>query len=208
MKKLLAILLALTIAFSFAACTNTEEESSVPESSESQIESESSEEESESVEESEEESAEESSEEESTSEDAPAAEGDTLGDTLCNDFETRVKADASLTAQAIADALLTNPAIKFNGASMPVEPGVLMGFGETEITGFSEGVMFSPMIGSIPFVGYIFILEDGTDVTAFKNTLTENCDPRWNICTEAEQTVCASVDNTVFFVMCPTSIEE
>ena len=38
--------------------------------------------------------------------------------------------------------------------SMPVEEGYLAGF-EVEIKGFKKGVTFGPMIGTIPFVGYI-----------------------------------------------------
>ena len=47
--------------------------------------------------------------------------------------------------------------------------------GETEITGFEQCVMFGPMIGTIPFIGYIFKLADGADVEAFKTVLKENC---------------------------------
>jgi hypothetical protein len=38
-------------------------------------------------------------------------------------------------------------------------------------------------------------------------TLKDNADPRWNICVEAEETVCEQVGNKVFFVMCPKSLE-
>ena len=91
---------------------------------------------------------------------------------------------------------------------MGIEPGMQMGFDNAEITGFSEGALFAPMIGTIPFIGYVFILEDGADVDAFKETLKSNANPRWNICTEAEETVVESVDNKVFFVMCPAAFEE
>ena len=130
-----------------------------------------------------------------------------FGQTLLSDFRGRVTADPAISAQALADALLTNPAIQFAGGSMPVEPGLLTGFDNAEITGFSEGVMFAPAIGSIPFVGYIFILEDGADVNAFMSTLSSNANPRWNICVTADETVVDSVGNTVFFVMCPSSAD-
>ena len=41
--------------------------------------------------------------------------------------------------------------------------------GRLQIKGFKEGVMFAPMIGVIPFVGYVFDLADGTDVTLVAN---------------------------------------
>ncbi|MBR6812883.1 MAG: hypothetical protein IKM51_05870 [Oscillospiraceae bacterium] len=137
--------------------------------------------------------------------DVPA--GETLGTILNNDFISRAEADSSLSAEEMANAIISNPVIQFGPATMPVEPGFLMGFDNAEITGFSQGVMFAPMIGSIPFVGYVFILEDGADVQAFLDTLNANANPRWNICVEAEETVSANVGNMVFFVMCPTSVE-
>ena len=91
---------------------------------------------------------------------------------------------------------------------MAVEPGLLNGFDNAEITGFKEGVMFSPMMGTIPFVGYIFVLEDGADVDAFKDTLEKNANLRWNICTEAEELTVDNEGNTVFFLMSPKNFEE
>jgi len=129
--------------------------------------------------------------------------GDSMGQTLLADFQAQLQADPTASAQQIADTLLSNPVIEFAGATMPVEPGLLMGFGNAEITGFQEGVMFAPAIGSIAFVGYIFVLEDGADADAFIQTLSANAEPRWNICVEAEETVIDSVGNTVFFLMCP-----
>ena len=132
----------------------------------------------------------------------------TVGQTLLQDFRSRMEADPSLDAQSLADALLTNEQLPFAGASMPVENGLLTGFGNTEITGFQEGVLFSPVISTIPFVGYIFILEEGCDTEAFLKTLEDNADPRWNICTEADEVGIDHVGNTVFFLMCPSSFED
>ena len=63
------------------------------------------------------------------------------------------------------------------------------------------------MIGSIPFVGYVFELEDASSVDSFISTLKDNADLRWNICVAADEMVTGSVGNKVFFVMCPTSLE-
>ena len=143
-----------------------------------------------------------------TTENNAAANGETLGTILAADFVTQVTANENATALEIADAVLTNEKIAFAGATMEVEPGLLNGFGNAEITGFSEGAMFGPMIGTIPFIGYIFTLEDGTDVEAFKDNLKTNGDLRWNICTEADEMVVESAGNKVFFVMCPSSMQE
>ncbi len=133
---------------------------------------------------------------------------DTVGQRLLQDFRSRAEANAALSAQEHAEALLANKIVQFDGAAVPVEEGLLTGFGNAEITGFQEGVMFAPMIGTIPFVGYIFVLKDGMDGDAFVKTLEDNANPRWNICTEADETIAESVGNTVFFLMCPSQFEE
>ena len=104
--------------------------------------------------------------------------------------------------------MLADSSIQFMSASAPVSEGLLTGFDNTEIKGFSNGVMFAPSIGTIPFVGYVFELSDGTDADAFVKTLKDSANPRWNICTEAEQTVVEKIGNKVFFLMCPKSFEE
>ena len=133
--------------------------------------------------------------------------GDTVGSMLLEEFHALKAENTAITTQEMADAILANPMIQFEGATMEVEEGLLTGFGNAEITGFTDGVMFAPMIGSIPFVGYVFALEDGADVEAFMQLLKDNADPRWNICVEAEETVVENADNMVFFVMCPSQFE-
>lgn len=130
----------------------------------------------------------------------------TLGQTLLSAFKTQ--ANSGKDALAIAEALVTNPAIKFSGGAMSVEEGLLSGFDNAEITGFKQGAMFAPMIGSIAFVGYVFELEDGADTASFIANLRKNANLRWNICVTAEEMVTGSAGNKVFFVMCPTSLEE
>lgn len=135
---------------------------------------------------------------------APVAS--TLGQTLLADF--KVKASSGMSTQAISEALIANPAIKFNGGAVPVEEGYLSGFDNTEIKGFKSGVMIAPQIGSIAFVGYVFELESAADAPAFKAMLEKNANLRWNICVEAEEMVSGISGNKVFFVMCPKSLEE
>ena len=145
---------------------------------------------------------------ETTVEETTRKAPETLGETLLFDFEDRVAENSEATAQELAEGILTNEAILFSGDAMPVEEGLLMGFGEAEITGFEEAVMFAPMIGTIPFVGYVFDMPDAESAEALIDVLTENADPRWNICTEAEETVTGTAEDKVFFVMCPKSLEQ
>ena len=129
--------------------------------------------------------------------------GETVGKILLMDFERYIQENPDVSAQEMADHILANSIIQFSGTTMAVEEGLLAGFNNAEITGFDEGVMFAPMICSIPFVGYIFTLPDGADTEAFLQLLTDNADPRWNICTEADETVTGKAENMIFFVMSP-----
>ncbi|MBQ9737679.1 MAG: hypothetical protein IJV86_04700 [Clostridia bacterium] len=129
----------------------------------------------------------------------------TIGYTLLADFKAKAP---SMGVQALAEALISNPAIAFMGGASPVSEGLLSGFGNTEIKGFKEGAMFAPMIGSIPFVGYVFELDDAANAPAFISTLKSNADLRWNVCVEADEMVTGSVGSKVFFVMSPFSFEE
>ena len=130
----------------------------------------------------------------------------TLGQQLYHEFNAKVESGEN-DVQALADALLQSGMLPFVGVSMEVEPGWLMGF-TADIEGFEKGVMFGPAIGAIPFVAYVFQLESADACEAFCAKLLENADPRWNICTEADETVCGSAENLVFFVMCSNDSAE
>lgn len=176
MKKLFSILIAATLLLSLCACG-----SNAPATTEPPVQ------------------------ETPTPSAAPSASptGENMGQALLKDFSDRVNAEPELGAEELAKALLENPVIEFAGDALPVEPGLLTGFGNAEITRFAQGAMFAPMISTIPFVGYVFVLDEGADAEAFVQTLKDNADPRWNICTEADETIAEHVGNTVFFVMCP-----
>lgn len=210
MKKFVAVMLSITIAASLVACgcgtTENNNDTAVEDITEN-VPAETPEDtpaEMPTPEVGEETQTEETTTEESGSD----ISGETVGVALAEEFHAMKAENPEITAQEMADTILANPMIQFGGASMEVAEGVLTGFGNAEITGFKEGVMFAPMIGTIPFVGYVFTLEEGADVDAFMQTLNDNADPRWNICTEAEETIVENADNMVFFVMCPAQFEE
>lgn len=130
----------------------------------------------------------------------------TLGNKLLDEFKSVA---ASGNALSVAEKLSAYSELSvLPMGAMEVEPGLLTGFDNAEITGFKEGATFMPMMGTIPFVGYVFTLEDGADISSFISTLTANANRRWNICTEAEETVTGSYGNKVFFVMCNKTLED
>lgn len=118
----------------------------------------------------------------------------TLGNKLAGMFLTDIsEGDVQALAEKIASAT------ELDCVVIEANEGYLNGFSE-EITGFTSGVQISPMIGSIPFVAYILKTDD---TEGLKSTLEKAADPRWNICTEAAETVCVTSGEYVFFTMCP-----
>lgn len=104
----------------------------------------------------------------------------------------------------LAEALSKNSVFgEVSMTTMEVEPGYLSGF-ENEISGFSKGTMFAPMIGTIPFVGYVFETDDTQKLV---DTLIANAKLDWNICTSADEMQHASNEKYVLFVMSPKSFE-
>ncbi|MDE6021591.1 MAG: hypothetical protein K2H01_11425, partial [Ruminococcus sp.] len=132
---------------------------------------------------------------------------ETVGQVLFNDFQTRLKADPYVSIENLTNGILSNSILEFEGVQTSVSEGLLAGFGNAEITDFKEGMMFAPVIGSIPFVGYIFVLDNESDAPRFTENLKNNADLRWNICTEADEMIADYYGNTVFFVMCPRNFE-
>ena len=153
-------------------------------------------------------------EEEVTGVIAPEVDATTVGGIHWAAFEAALAENADATVEDLAGALLFHevdgaPLNQFMGGTMPIEVGAeyFPGFDNFAITGYKACANFMPMMGSIAYVGYVFELEDGADAQAFINTLTENCNPRWQICVTADQTVAGAIGNKVLFLMCPASYE-
>ena len=119
-------------------------------------------------------------------------------DTLGGKYEKVFADSSSNDVNAVADELVAAKYLDTEFVKMEVQPGFLNGFTK-EIKGFQSGVVFSPMIGSIPFVGYVF---EANDPDALIAELTSCADPAWNICTVADETVYMTRGNLVFFLMC------
>jgi len=133
---------------------------------------------------------------------ASQIEANTIGTKLEVQFIEEIAKEKDV--EKVADALTTNPELDgLAMAVMPVEEGYLNGF-ESEVTGFKSGAMFAPMIGTIPFVGYVF---ESDDAEGLKAQLEEKAMLNWNICTVADEMVVYSDGSYVFFVMAPESFE-
>lgn len=134
------------------------------------------------------------------------SDGTSAGQTLLNVFYDELAGNPEATGEELANAIMAHESIQFMPMVAPVEEGFLNGFDNYEVKGFENGYFFGPGMSSIAFAGYIFELADGADVEAFKDELKANANLRWMVCAEAEEMICENVGNTVFFLMCPTSI--
>ena len=122
-------------------------------------------------------------------------EGNTTGTKIYVEFYKNEKNEKDVVK--LAESLASEKVTGYDCGVMEVEPGYLNGFSDT-IEGFTEGAMFSPYIGSVPFVGYVF---KSDDPAALKDELLSCADPRWNICTEATDFVLEDSKDRVFFMM-------
>lgn len=132
-------------------------------------------------------------------------EDNTVADKLILQFREEINASSTdIDIKTVAESLCSNSAFnEVNVEAGEVEPGYLAGF-DVEIHDFSKCVMFSPVIGTIPFVGYIFETDHSETLL---ETLKNNANLRWNICTEADEMKYDSVGNYVIFIMSPKSFD-
>lgn len=132
-----------------------------------------------------------------------AKQPETIAEFVIADFLANAKDD--MTCEDIAWKLSENEKMDFMPVVMPVEEGYLNGF-SAEISGFKSGAVFAPMIGSIPFIAYVFEVDGNAD--ALVKALKDAHDLRWNICTSADEMLTEVKGNKVCFVMAPTNFEE
>lgn len=205
-RKTLVLMLATSLVLSLTACGGKKTDVEAPVKEE--VTTETVEETTEAVESTEiesTESGEESTEavestEETEVNDTPT---DTVASKLYELFETEIATTDDINE--VANKLIEAEYFKeVSMTTMEVEPGWLNGF-ENEIKTFNNGVMFAPMIGTIPFVGYIF---ETDDTELLMSELEANALLNWNICTTADEMLVKAHDNYVFFVMSPYTFGE
>lgn len=205
-RKTLVLMIATSLVLSLTACGGKKTEVEAPVNEE--VTTETVEETTEAVESTEIESTESSEEStevvESTEEtevnDTPT---DTVASKLYELFETEIATTDDINE--VANKLIEAEYFKeVSMTTMEVEPGWLNGF-ENEIKTFNNGVIFAPMIGTIPFVGYIF---ETDDTELLIDELEANALLNWNICTTADEMLVKAHGNYVFFVMSPYSFGE
>lgn len=137
----------------------------------------------------------------------PDAAENTVGSILWEAFLSTKKENPEAGALDIANVLYQNSVITYAAGASEVQPGWLSGFSE-DITGFESAATFGPMMGSIAFIGYVFDLAEDADVAAFVKNLKDKSNPRWNVCVEADYVQAGAYENTVYFLMYPEDLNQ
>ena len=115
--------------------------------------------------------------------------------------------NGNLSCLQIADKLISENSVipaDLSMATMEVSAGYLNGF-DGEVSGFTEGAMFGPMVGSFPLVGFILKTDDPASLTM---DLSQKKNLNWNICTSADDYVSEIEGNFVIFIMGPNSFHQ
>ena len=188
MKKLIALLLALVMMMSLVACGENSENTD-PSTEPSQGPSD--------------------------KDLSAAASVETVANALMNKYaeyaNIRQTYDEYMAEMPAEEQISYEEFLSYQLSCMPVDTAAeelwLMGFAEAP-AGFTEAYCYQPMMMGQAFIGYVFRVAEGTDIEAFKNTLKETCDPRWNICTMANTVVCESFGDLVYFSMMVVADEE
>lgn len=127
----------------------------------------------------------------------------TVATVLAKNFETELEKEKDI--KKIAEKISQNDIIIPQMQVFEIgKEDYLSGFKE-EIKGFKKAYGIAPMISTIPFIAYVFEVEEPEE---FKKTLETNAQLDWNICTKADEMKISSKDNYIFFVMSPKTFEE
>lgn len=127
----------------------------------------------------------------------------TIAITLGNQFESEIKAEKDI--EKVAKKIAANKAIKISVDVSQIKKGDYISGFQKEIKGFKKAYVIRPVVGTIPFVAYIFEVENAN---AFASELKESADLRWNICTEADEAHAVVSGDYVFFIMAPKNFEQ
>ena len=118
-------------------------------------------------------------------------------------------ANPSATAEEIVMAIMESKLGTACPGCMvaPVEPNMyLQGLEAESFGGFVSGQVIIPMMMGQAFIVYVFDLADASEAPAFVESLKNNANPGWNICTTAETVTVGAVENVAFIAMCQKDI--
>lgn len=127
----------------------------------------------------------------------------TVAKTLGIQFEDEIKNEKNI--EKVAKKLAENEILEISVDVSKIKKGDYISGFQKEIKDFKNAYAIRPMIGTIPFVAYIFEVENANE---FAEDLKSNADLRWNICTEADEMNAVVNGDYVFFVMSPKNFDQ
>ena len=132
----------------------------------------------------------------------PKNNDNTLAVNLVQEFEKEITETKNIkkVAKKLAKSNFDMPDLEVSNVS---NADYLTGFNK-KIQGYKKAYVIAPTISTIPFIAYIFESDKPNELA---NTLKEQANLRWNICTEADEMKVSVVDNYVFFVMSPNNFD-
>lgn len=130
-------------------------------------------------------------------------EKETVASTLAKQFKEEIKDEKDILK--VANNISKNEIMAISTEVITIENNNYISGFQTEIKDYNKAVSIVPIIGTIPFVAYIFEVENAE---SFAENLRSNANLRWNICTEADNMEIAIENNYVFFVMSPENFDQ
>lgn len=124
---------------------------------------------------------------------------------LVDRFLDYMGSNADSSAESIANHICGIDGFPLELSAVPVESGYLAGL--DEFTQFADGAAFAPMIGSIPFMGYVFMLDADVNAGDVVDAIKAQANLAWNVCTEADVLLTSTYQdaerNAVLVIMAP-----
>ena len=130
-------------------------------------------------------------------------EENTVAQTLGRQFESEIENERDI--EKVTKKIAENEILEISVDASQVKSGDYLSGFQKEIKDFKNAYVIRPMIGTIPFIAYIFEVENSSE---FAEELKSSADLRWNICTEADEMHVVVRGDYVFFVMSPKNFEQ
>lgn len=131
----------------------------------------------------------------------PAVPNKTIGQILCEEFERIYMEEPETNIMDAMEEIRTNEEIVFMTEITTVDNTNIYGFSKDCEISFVEALWLKPTMVTIPFVAYVFVLDDDADAEVFKNNLIKCVDLKWNDTIEADEFSITNNGNYVFCVI-------
>ncbi len=132
----------------------------------------------------------------------------TLSYYLINEFHDYVSINKDVKVEELSKHLIQIERIEFKGSAKEIDEGYLDGIINYKVTDFKNGAMIKANKTKIPFIGYLFEVDQSTDTQLFIENLKTNADKQYKTLLDDEDIYIEKENNIIFFLICPDNIEE